>query len=282
MSVLKKSRLFPLTVLALLCALLLALPAAAQPQEDTGTLTVLYPLEDTLYHIYRVGSLENGDVVFDRDFAGVDTSDLATAAGVMAQMIQQTGIRTPIAEARVQGGKAVFTGLPMAVYLVTGEPGVENGVNYYPTPFLLSMPQTGEDGNYLWTVEVTGKREMDMDISVVKRWVGDRVAGRPASITVHLVLDGKDYGDPVKLNYANQWSYTWENLPPKNWYVREDATPRYSTVIVRDGNTFVITNTWKRIPQTGQLWWPVTALTLAGLGLLCLGILRRRKGDGHA
>ena len=66
------------------------------------------------------------------------------------------------------------------------------------------------------------------------------------------------------------------------WRFWQRTRTRYSTVIVRDGNTFVITNTWKRIPQTGQLWWPVTALTLAGLGLLCLGILRRRKGDGHA
>ncbi len=278
----KKSRLFPLTALALLCALLLSFPITVRAAGETGTLTVSYPLDGTVYHIYQVGSLKNGGIVMDDDFAGVDTSDMAAAAGIMAEMIQRTGIRQPLADAEVSGGAAVFTGLPMAVYLVTGEPGEQNGVNYWPTPFLLSIPQSDEDGRYVWDAEVAGKREMDMDISVVKRWVGDRVADRPASITVHLVLDGKDYGDPVKLNYVNKWSYTWENLPPKNWYVREDNYPRYSTVIVKDGNTFVITNTWKKIPQTGQLWWPVTALTVAGLSFLCLGMLRRRKRDGNA
>ena len=134
----------------------------------------------------------------------------------------------------------------------------------------------------MWDVQVVGKKEMDMEISVVKHWVGDTVTTRPASITVHLVLDGEDYGEPVKLNYANRWSYTWENLPPKNWSVREEPNRRYTTTVVKNGNTFIITNTWKRLPQTGQLWWPVSVLTISGLGLLGLGMLRRRKQDEDA
>lgn len=282
MSDLKKKLLPRLLALALLAATVLSLATAASAADQTGTLSVSYPLNGTVYHIYQVGRLKNGGIVMDDDFSGVDTSDMAAAAGVMAEMIQSTGIRKPLADATVTGGKATFTGLPMAVYLVTGEPGVQGGINYWPTPFLVSVPQTDDQQRFVWDVEVVGKKEMDMDISVIKRWVGDTVATRPASITVHLVLDGKDYGDPVKLNYANGWSYTWENLPPKNWYVREDAYPRYSTIITKNGNTFTITNTYKRIPQTGQLWWPVTALTVAGLALLCMGVARRRKSDENA
>lgn len=34
------------------------------------------------------------------------------------------------------------------------------------------------------------------------------------------------------------------------------------------------------LPQTGQLWWPVPVLLIAGLALLIAGSLRRRKGNG--
>ena len=278
----KKKFLSRLLAAALSIAALVCLAGLAFAAGETGTLSISYPVEGTIYHIYRVGSLKNGGIVMDDDFSGVDTSDMAAAAGKMAEMIEKTGIRQELASAAVTGGSASFRDLPIAVYLLTGDPGLVDGVRYTPTPFLVSVPQTDENNRFVWNVQVVGKKEMDMEISVVKRWVGDTVAARPASITVHLVLDGEDYGEPVKLSYANQWSYTWENLPPKNWYVREEPNRRYTTTVIKDGNTYIITNTWKRLPQTGQLWWPVSVLAIGGLGLLCLGMLRRRKQDRDA
>lgn len=273
----KKIHPLRLTVLLVLCAALLCLPVCAE--DTTGSLTISYPLDGTVYHIYQVGKLENGDIVMNDEFSGVDTSDMATAAGVMADMVELTGVCKELASGTVTNGSVTFSNLPMAVYLLTGEAGVKDGVNYWPTPFLVSVPQTGTDGAFQWSVSAEGKHETDMEISVVKKWQGDIVAYRPASVTVHLVVDGKDYGDPVTLDYTNGWSYTWENLPPKNYYVREDAVSRYTTVIVKNGNTYTITNVWKTVPQTGQLWWPVTVLTVAGLVLLCLGLIRRRRRD---
>lgn len=34
-----------------------------------------------------------------------------------------------------------------------------------------------------------------------------------------------------------------------------------------------------RLPQTGQLWWPVPVLVCAGLGSIVVGLLRRREGE---
>lgn len=277
----KKMNFLRLTAFALIAALVLCAPLSVSA-ETTGTLTVEYPLNGTVFHLYRVGDMDGSGIRLDAAFANVDTADLAAAAGTIANMIELTGVGTELATATVADGKAVFSDLPMAVYLVTGESSVDNGINYWPTPFLVSMPQKDEGGDFVWDVTVSGKKEVDMDISVVKRWVGDVAANRPASVTVYLVLDGEDYGEAVELNEANNWSYMWEHLPPKNWYVREEYTPRYSTTIVKDGNTFVITNTWKRIPQTGQLWWPVSLLAVAGLSLLCIGMLRRRKSESDA
>ena len=33
----------------------------------------------------------------------------------------------------------------------------------------------------------------------------------------------------------------------------------------------------KKLPQTGQLWWPVTVLACAGLGCIAVGLFRRRE-----
>lgn len=266
----------------LLCAALCLSVVNTAAAEDLGTLTISYPVDGTVYHIYAVGSLENGEIVMDEAFQSVDTSDYAAAAAVMADMVQKGGAARELASATVTDGKAVFHDLPMAIYLVLGDPGEKDGVNYWPTPFLLSIPQKDDQNRLVWDVAVAGKKEMDMDISVVKRWVGDLILYRPTSVTVRLMRNGTTYGDPVVLNYTNNWSYLWENLPPDNWYITEDASPRYTTSITREGNTFIITNTWKNIPQTGQLWWPVSALALAGLVLICIGLLRRRGHDENA
>ena len=264
----------------LLCGLLLGACLVTAGADNAGTLTISYPLEDTVYHIYRVGSLKNGGIVMEGAFQAVDTSDYAAAASVMAKMVQ-AGAAQELAKAKVENGKAEFRNLPMAVYLIVGDPGELNGVQYWPTPFLLSVPQKNENGTFLWSVSVEGKKEMSMDISVVKRWQGDLIIYRPTSVTVHLMRNGVAYGDPVVLNYVNRWSYMWENLPPDNYYVTEDVNPRYTAAITREGNTFIVTNTWKKIPQTGQLWWPVSVLALAGLVLLCIGLARRRTSDDN-
>lgn len=278
----KTNRLLCRALALLLAAAALCFSPVGAGAEDVGTLTVSYPVEGTVYHLYQVGSLKNGEIKLDAAFGRVDTSDFAAAAKTMADMVKLTGAARELQSAAVTDGKAVFQGLPMGVYLVLGDSSQLDGVSYWPTPFLLSVPQKSEAGAYVWEVSAVGKKEMDMDISVVKRWVGDLVIYRPTGVTVRLMRNGKIYGHPVVLNYTNFWRYMWEDLPPDNWYVTEDANPRYTTTITRQGNTFVITNTWKRIPQTGQLWWPVSVLALAGIVLICLGLLRRRGSDPDA
>ena len=247
-----------------------------------GTLTVTYPKEETVYHLFRVGSMVNGTLVLDEEFSGVSTTDWRRTASVLSEVIQKTGRGTELSQAVVTGGSAVFGGLGEAVYLVMGDETVTNGITDTPVPFLTAMPGTDGQNQPVWDVQAAGEQQETMDISVTKVWVGDRVSGRPASIIVHLTLDGKDYGPLVRLNYANHWSYTWENLPVGNWSVREESSRRYTTTMTREGNTFTFTSTWKKIPQTGQLWWPVAAMSAAGVCLVGAGLLRRRKQDKNA
>ena len=87
----------------------------------------------------------------------------------------------------------------------------------------------------------------------------------------------------------------------------EKETPEgYKVTVTQEGITFVMTNTWDepekppkpgepeepgtdipedpvpegpgpKLPQTGQLWWPVPLLALAGRALCLVGWMRKDK-----
>lgn len=150
------------------------------------------------------------------------------------------------------------------------------------------------------------------DYKVLKVWEDEGYAQlRPQEVVVQLLRDGQLY-DSILLNAENNWRYTWEDLPAdSSWTVVEEVPAGYTAVISREGRTFVLTNSYQpnpdepsipskepedptpptvepeeptpsvpTLPQTGQLWWPVPLLFMAGLFLLVLGMLRRRS-DSH-
>ena len=82
--------------------------------------------------------------------------------------------------------------------------------------------------------------------------------------------------------------------------VERDVPDGYTVTVEREGRVFVITNTKpddtpepsespepstspdepEKLPQTGQLWWPVPLLFCAGLIFVAAGlIIRRRRGN---
>lgn len=112
---------------------------------------------------------------------------------------------------------------------------------------------------------------------------------RPTEIEVLLLCDGQVY-DTVVLKASNNWSYTWHDLEEgHNWTVSEKSkSAGYTTVITQNGGRFTIINTYKptppgepKLPQTGQLWWPIPVMV--GLGLVCylIGFLRRKARKIH-
>ena len=123
---------------------------------------------------------------------------------------------------------------------------------------------------------------------MIKRWDD---AGyeqkRPDTITVTLLKDGTVY-DTRTISCTDSWQYTWSGLPRYNpdgteivWAIQENAVPGYISSIRETGDTFILTNTpeHQKLPQTGLLWWPVPVLAAAGLLLLFLGTLLKRKND---
>ncbi|MCH5198343.1 MAG: Cna B-type domain-containing protein, partial [Oscillospiraceae bacterium] len=82
------------------------------------------------------------------------------------------------------------------------------------------------------------------DISVEKVWEGDKAENRPAEISVQLYMDGEAYGEEVKLNAENEWTYTWTGLDEDHvWTVDEVEVPAgYRKTASNDGFAWTITN----------------------------------------
>ena len=149
-------------------------------------------------------------------------------------------------------------------------------------------------------------------IHVLKVWKQDQEKERPDSIVVELLQTDAEGNTTVvdrqTLTKENQWSYTWKNLSTlMRWSVSEAEVPKgYTVAVTREGNTVVLTNTAKKpgksdgevnppskrttgkttdktsdkLPQTGQLWWPVLVLLFAGAICLLAGrVLRDRKEE---
>ncbi len=105
--------------------------------------------------------------------------------------------------------------------------------------------------------ELTIGDDRDWSLTVVKEWVDDTKADRPAEISFEVLMDGKATGEIIKLNADNGWKATITDLPDGHEYsVKEIAVPGYNTSKVAtlkfdDNRNFTCTVTNTKI--TGNL-----------------------------
>lgn len=199
-------------------------------------------------------------------------------------------------------GTVTFTGLEPGLYLVLGRRHVQDNFVYTAKPILVFLPTYDETTNQ-WVYDMTVACKFTVvpqsppgdtvSRKVLKIWDDDgREAERPQQITVHLLRNGRIY-DTVLLSDSNNWRYTWEELDADaSWTVAEDVPTGYTVSVMQEGITFVITNSKPpeetpspspppppKLPQTGQLWWPVPLLAAAGMILFLVGYIRNRGAD---
>lgn len=248
--------------------------------DKTGTLTVL-----PRFSAYA--SLLN--------IQGKNDAQWQEAAQALESEILQNSIVPDTSALIADSGIATFEDLPLGLYLVLPSGAVLNGYVYSAAPFFVLLPEQLQSSN-TWNYEVNAAPKISVnpilvDYEVIKIWNDScHSSQRPQSITVHLLCDGAVY-DTVTLPLNGRWQYTWEDLDANHkWSITEDAIDGYQDPkIEQNGYTFTITNTCSKpdepskpdLPQTGQLWWPVPILFLAGLTMLLIGLIRRR-GDADA
>jgi len=146
--------------------------------------------------------------------------------------------------------------LSPGLYLVA-QADIESS-EYIVAPYLVYV--SGEHVTALPKTEPV-KRGEKTYISVYKVWAGTITP--PGSILVQLYRNGVPYGNCVTLGAGNHWSYTWDNIDPKEtWAVDEfDVAEGYAKTISGSASAgFVVTNTRsphapQRIPLSGKKTW---------------------------
>lgn len=279
--------------------------------ETSLTIKYLYegtPIPGARFRVYRLADVDaDANFTLSGSFAGYNVrvnsntveewNTLAETLSAYVNANSETPDRSGYTDVN---GELAFGGLDTGLYLVVGDKAVSGLYTYTARPAIVCLPGYDEE-NDSWNYDVTAYPKVRRDTAhfdpirreAHKIWDdnGDKTK-RPEYIKVQLYADGVPYGEPVKLNADNGWSYTWEGLPPCDangakivWTVTEEKVEGYTVKIVQQGITFTITNSTSNtpppgppdLPQTGMLWWPVPALLFSGMLLTGMGISRRRR-----
>lgn len=292
-----------LILAAWLCFLCLPFQVNAKTLVDMkqeGTLKIRYQAANAEFSIYQVANVTEiyrfpvteEFAQYQVDFDQLETEEWKDMAETLAGYVKRDE-KEPVAVGRTdENGCLTFSHLPLGVYLVIGEQAQDEDYIYRCKPFLAFLPLETETGSWDYEPEYFPKFSENpirlVDLTVMKKWEDKGLEDkRPESICIQLLKNGK-IDDEITLTKDNNWMYTWEDLSTEyTWQVVEKDVPDgYTVSISEEGNVFHVINTGKgqpqqpdRLPQTGQLWWPVPILAAAGMLFFFLGLVQRRSED---
>ena len=263
--------------------------------------------------LYEVAAKqEDGSFALTQDFAsagvkvdGLSSDELASLGTTMDAYIAEKQ-PNPVSTQTAAGGSCQWTGLEDGLYIAVAPVFNQDGKLMEYSPIVAYLPYT-EDGNWVrdMRAQVKAPSEVPQDtvMSVYKVWEDGDGSGRPQSISASLVQQdstGSRVYDTQVLDQDNNWSYTWTKLPQGYSYrVVESQVPEgYTQSIAVEGNKTVITNTKSsgqdknsgkgsgsssgKLPQTGQLWWPLPYLAAGGLLCLLIGFWQKYSTEKKA
>jgi hypothetical protein len=280
----KTKRMLPGLCVALivLCMLSTATPVYASV---TGSITIEYVLSDATFRAYKVADI-SGNLTEEFADSGVDVKDIANASDTQdaintlatyASRNNLTADRTGTTEAveKEDGttyGKLVFDDLEQGVYLVVGDRKASGGSYYTPASSLLLIAQTQiEQEGDSW------RATLDATLNAVEKDKYDTstIGGGyyPPNTTDPVGDDNNDVvdvggGDVDTVQDGNGEEDTVNkvnSVSPGDTDLDDESVDTVNTGLLGSG-----------LPQTGMLWWPVAALSAAGLISLTIGIRRRR------
>ena len=257
-------------LVCLLCVMALSMPAMAS-QDGLNTLTIYYhtptnatgpvtPIPNVTFALYQVAAGDASASSLTEKFAGFDgdlTWDKADSYDVIAD-----GLKKYIADNTVfydhvgvtgPDGKLIFTELPAGLYLVLGDEYKVGGITYQePKPILVWLPQP--ELEYPDNVLAEPKPDHTQEPTPPPEETPTPPPGSTPTPTPGLTPTPTPLPTPPGTNRP------WPTTP----------TPQP-----------IPTKPPDKIPQTGQLWWPVPLLVAGGLALLAVGIVLKLKEDNR-
>lgn len=266
----------PAILLCLLAALLCAAAshAGAVGTIDTGktcsmTFACSYDgdaLPGMVFRLYYVAEETEANVFTlagdFKDYAvnlkNLDASGWEAAANTLATYVRSDDLSALGSGTSDAGGAVSFEHLSVGLYLAVGERLTIGRRVYSADPFLVALPGLGDDGAWLYDLDVLPKlsavtrppRNDDQpeteQISVIKLWNDEGSEDlRPAGIEATLLRDGDAY-DTVTLTEDNYWRHTWTGLSADSeWLVVEENVPEdYTVTYDAEGTTLTITNAY--------------------------------------
>lgn len=288
---------------ALICLFCLSLNVSAKTLVDTDeecSITISYQHADTEFSLYKVADVTvtyrfpvtEQFEGYKVDFDALDSDEWKDMAETLAGYVKRDEVEPLATGLTDQNGTFTFENLSVGVYLVIGEQVQDGDYIYRCKSFLAFVPLETETGEWDYEPEFLPKPSGDpielLDRTVMKIWKDDGLKeNRPAEIQIQLLKDGEVF-DEVSLNADNNWMHTWEDLSSEfTWQVVEKEVPGdYTVSISEEGTVFEVVNALEGepekpegLPQTGQLWWPVPILAVAGLLFFMIGWVRRRTNN---
>ena len=294
---------------AMILGLLLSFNGKVSAEEQSIRLTLECEVEEMKISIYKIAEIsENGTYQLQKPFDSykskihglaelhdLDSEGWRVLAGTLETTVAADSVKALSVQTADEEGKIVFEDLEKGLYLIVGSKIRDDQYSYTPSPMILALPIEGASGAWDYQPVIRyskiEKEELknEKNLEVVKIWKDSKhKEKRPKEITVALLKNGKVY-ETVKLNEKNQWSYQWKALSAKEQWtvVEKDIPDSYRVEYSKNGEKIYIVNYVKdsetpdsdkpeKLPQMGQLWWPVPILTLAGLSAMIIGMFKRK------
>ena len=269
------------------------------------------------WRLYKVGERQNNEFVLTGEFADyqVDLNDMSadnisSAAKTLEAYAAADQIPTIAAGKTDENGELRFDDLETGLYLAAGKVLQVGNVYYVPSALLIDVDEEGGSLDYnAYPKFYYAVIDSNLKSYAVKKvWIGDEgnTQERPVSVTVDIYKDDI-LEDTVVLDESNDWQYGWiDPEASSKWYVVERNIPENYRVSIENNMTqYLIKNSYvtttvtttatesnysektssttkaaeTKLPQTGQLWWPVPLLGAGGLLSIGIGLRLGKKDD---
>ena len=173
-------------------------------------------------------------------------------------------------------GKVTFTNLPLGLYFVQQTNTV---AGYAPCTSCLVMVPNQNNDSYVYDINASPKTDVAKlkDITIKKVWNTDASTEAVDSVTIQLLRDGVVV-ETATLSAQNNWQVIYTDMPESDVYsiVEVNIPKGFTATYSQRGDVFTGTNNASLI-QTGQLIWPIPALSIAGVCLIAIGSIVLRK-----